>query len=160
MKVFYDPVIFIVDKNTTFQKVTQQYLNVAGYTESLIFSDYSECIKYLDLKPDIVISDYFDTPPVTSEDFINKLKKISPKTYVIFLSSSGDLNNAITLMQKGAIDYILKSNSAYNRLIHIIKSIHLYNTDLIKTSRSNKTIATSIGILAALMGFLLYLYKI
>lgn len=154
------PLIFIIDKNKPYQIITQQYLSLSGYYNTLIFSDYSECLKYIDLKPDIIISEYFEPANlISSEAFSKIVKKQNSKTFLIFFTSYHDLNEAVKLMKLGAVDYILKSKSAYNMLVLHIKSIMKYRTDIIKNNNINKRIAASIGILAVLTGFLVVLYN-
>jgi two-component system, OmpR family, response regulator len=159
-KNIFVPVIFIIDKDNTFLKITQQYLTIAGYPDTLIFSDYSECLPYLDLEPDIIITEFFgETASVSSNLFFKIVKDHTPNTLILFFSSSGHVNEVVNLMHQGAVDYIVKSKSAFTLLIRQINNIVAYKRDVFKNKRSSKRIAASIGILAVLTGFLVVMYN-
>ena len=53
------PVIFVVDNNNLFRELTVRYLNIAEFHEVLTFADAAECLRFIELEPDIVVTDLY-----------------------------------------------------------------------------------------------------
>ena len=153
------PVIFVVDNNKLFRKLTVQYLNVADFNEILTFSSADECLKFIDLQPDIVITElYYGENKINGINLLTRIKALSPKTKVIFLSSSGDMERAVQSVRLGAVDFIIKSKLALNRLVIRIKQLTIYNSEIKRANSVNITLAASLAILILLFISLIYLY--
>lgn len=153
------PVIFVVDSNKLFRNLTVQYLNVADFEEVLTFSSADECLKFIDLQPDIVVTElYYGENKISGLDLLTIVKTLSPKTKVIFLSSSGDMEGAIQSVRLGAVDFIIKSKLALDKLVQRIKQLTIYNSELKRANSVNITLAASLAILIILFISLIYLY--
>ena len=153
------PVIFIVDNNSLFRRLTVQYLNAADFNDILTFPDAEECLKYIDLQPDIVVTElYYGENKINGIGLLTRIKTLSPKTKVIFLSSSRDLEGAIKSIRLGGIDFIVKSKLALDKLIYRIKQLTSYNQEIKRANSVNITIAASLVILIVLFISLIFLY--
>lgn len=153
------PFIFVVDNNPLFRRLTVQYLNVADFNNILTFSDADECLNYVDLHPDIIITElYYGENEVSGIELLTKIKKISPKTNVIFLSSSRDLEAAVQSVRLGAVDFIFKGKLALDKLILRINQLISYNMEIKRAKFVNITITASLVILIVLFISLIFLY--
>jgi len=152
-------VIFIVDNNSLFRRITVQYLNAADFDEILTFSDADECLKYIDLQPDIIVTElYYGENKINGIGLLTRIKTLSPKTKVIFLSSSRDLECAIQSVRLGAVDFIVKSKLALDKLILRIKQLTSYNQEMRRANSVNITLAASLVILIVIFISLIFLY--
>ena len=153
------PVIFVVDNNKLFRNLTVQYLNVADFNEILTFSSADECLKFIDLHPDIIITElFYGENKINGIDLLTRIKTLSPKTKVIFLSSSGDMEGAVQSVRMGAVDFIIKSKLALNKLVIRIKQLTIYSSEIKRANSVNVTLAASLVILILLFISLIYLY--
>ena len=82
-----------------------------------------DAIHNLKDKPDIALLDYFLEKDYTGMDILKKLKQRFPNTQVIFLTASDDVNIAVDTMRNGAYDYIVKGDTAFIRIRHLLKKI-------------------------------------
>jgi DNA-binding NtrC family response regulator len=153
------PVIFVVDNNNLFRELTVQYLNIAEFHEVITFSDAAECLGFIDLGPDIVVTDlhYGDKKP-DGIDLLIMAKSISPKTKFIFLSSTADIESAIKTVHLGAVDFIVKSKTALNKLLIRIKQLTDFNSEISRTNKITLRLALSLAILILAFLFLVLLY--
>ncbi|MBN2212630.1 MAG: response regulator [Bacteroidales bacterium] len=160
MKSAYNPTIFIIDSNPIYGKLIQQYLEVADYKEILIFTDPGECMDYLDLQPDIMISEYqYADPSNSGLNFLKTIKKRCPETNVIFLTSQTDVEIAVKAIRSGATEYLIKSKYAPDSLLRKVNKIVDHKKDLLKNSRVQKKLMFSVGFLVILVLLLVYYYN-
>jgi two-component system OmpR family response regulator len=153
------PLIFIVDNNSLFRRLTVQYLNVADFNDILTFSDADECLKYIDLQPDIVVTElYYGENKINGIGLLTRIKTLSPKTKVIFLSSYRDLEEAIQSVRLGAVDFIIKGKLALDKLVLRIKQLASYNQEIKRANSVSITIAASLVILIVIFISLIFLY--
>jgi two-component system OmpR family response regulator len=153
------PVIFVVDNNSLFRRLTVQYLTVADFDDILTFSDADDCLRYIDLHPDIVITElYYGENEIDGIELLTRIKSISPKTQVIFLSSSRNMDAAVQSVRLGAVDFIFKGKLALDKLIMRIKQLSSYNREIKKANSVNITITASLVILIVLFISLIFLY--
>jgi DNA-binding NtrC family response regulator len=159
LKSACNPTIFIVDSNPVYGKLVQQYLEIADYKETLIFSNAGECLNYLDLQPDIIISEFHQPDPVISGlNFLKIIKKESPQSDVVFFTSHTNLENAIKAIRMGAAEYILKSKYAPDSLIRKVNKIINRRHELLLNTRARNRLMASVGFLIILTLLLVYIY--
>ncbi len=151
--------IFVVDNNPLFRRITVQYLNIADYSDILTFSDPDECLEYIDLQPDIVVTEFFyGEGKINGIGLLKKINTLSPKTKVIFMSSSMDLEAAIHSVRLGAVDFIVKNKMALDKLILRIIQLSSYNREIKKVNSVSITLAASLVILILIFISLIFLY--
>lgn len=128
-----NPLIFIVEDNTVYNKLIVSALKAAKYTNLKEFSSGEECIEHLDKKPDIIIQDYL-LGGMTGIDVLKKAKQLSPDTEFLFLSGQDSIDIAINSMKYGAFDYIVKDQMALKKLVNKVNKIMSIN----KLRKSNQ----------------------
>jgi DNA-binding NtrC family response regulator len=125
--------IFVVEDDILYLNLINKELEKMGYTKIESYSTGKEAMHNLDKKPDIALLDYFLEKDFTGMDILKKLQQRFPDTQVIFLTGSDDVNIAVDTMRNGAYDYIVKGDTAFIRIRHLLKKISEEN------SRKNKS---------------------
>ncbi|HSY77080.1 MAG TPA: response regulator [Bacteroidia bacterium] len=122
--------LFLVDDDALFLKTLElQFLE----HEHFIIETYPTgeiCIENISRGPDIIILDYFlngiDNKAMTGLETLDKITDFNPAIPVIMLSSQDKIDVAIDCMHHKAFDYVVKSETAFNRLQKIITTIFRY----------------------------------
>jgi two-component system, OmpR family, response regulator len=125
--------IFIVDDDPAQSMMMQDYLSKYSTFTTHIFNSGEECIKNLNLNPQIIFLDFnFDKVGATAMDGIDILKEIKrekPDTEVVMVSGQDKIEVAVNTMKYGAFDYIVKGESAFyraeNTIFNIIRRLKL-----------------------------------
>ena len=154
--------IFVVEDDLLYLTLITKELEKMGYTNIITNNTGKEAIHNLDKKPDIALLDYFLEKDFTGMDVLKKIKKRFPETQVIFLTASDDVNIAVDTMRNGAYDYIVKGDTAFIRIRHLLKKISEENE---KKKKSRSIIRFQIYVIIAiilisLLGILYFHYFI
>jgi DNA-binding NtrC family response regulator len=115
--------IFVVEDDMLYMNLINKELEKMGYSNVKSYATGREAINNLDTKPDIALLDYFLEKDFTGMDILKKIRKRYPETQVIFLTASDDVNIAVDTMRNGAYDYIVKGDTAFIRIRHLLKKI-------------------------------------
>ncbi len=95
-------------------------LNRRGFKNVYLANDgYDGINKYLDLKPDVVITDIW-MPGINGVEFSNEIKKINSLAKIIFVSSDTKLPDEI----KKGITVLFNKPINYDSLSNYIKGIY------------------------------------
>lgn len=120
--------VFLVDDDPMYLKALET--SISSESDSLTINTFQTgeaCLQNMKLKPSIVILDYYLNSEIPyawdGMTILKHIKKISPRTKIIMVSSQDSLSVAIDCMEKGAHDYISKSKSSLIRVNGIIKNI-------------------------------------
>lgn len=120
--------IFLVDDDPLYLKALEY--SISSNMGSLAISTFQTgeaCLHSMKLKPSIVILDYHLNAEIpyawNGVTILKHIKKISPRTKIIMVSSQDSLNVAIDCMEKGAHDYVSKSRASLIRINNIVKNI-------------------------------------
>ncbi|HPE57998.1 MAG TPA: response regulator [Bacteroidales bacterium] len=154
--------IFVVEDDLLYLTLITKELEKMGYTNIISNNTGKEAIHNLDKKPDIALLDYFLEKDFTGMDVLKKIKKRFPETQVIFLTASDDVNIAVDTMRNGAYDYIVKGDTAFIRIRHLLKKISEENE---RKAKSRSIIRFQIYVIIAiilisLLGILYFHYFI
>lgn len=123
-------ILFLVDDDAVFLKSLEiDFLESADFTIET-FATGELCVAGLSHDPDVIILDYhldgIDKTAMNGIQTIDKIKAINPDIPVIMLSSQDKIEVAISCMHHRAIDYVVKSETAFVRLQKIITTIFQY----------------------------------
>lgn len=125
--------IFVVEDDVLYLNLIIKELEKMGYTNIKSYSTGKEAIHDLSEKPDVALLDYFLEKDYTGMDILKKLRQRFPDTQVIFLTASDDVNIAVDTMRNGAYDYIVKGDTAFIRIRHLLKKISEENEQKAKS---------------------------
>ncbi len=123
-------VLFLVDDDAVFLKSLEiefmQHANFAIKT----FATGELCIQSLQEGPHIIILDYqldgIDHGVMNGIQTLDKIKEFNSEIPVIMLSSQDKIDVAINCMHHKAVDYVVKSETAFTRLKSIITVVLHY----------------------------------
>jgi DNA-binding NtrC family response regulator len=161
MKSAGEAIVFVLDSNVVYQRVTAQYLQVAGIRSVIVFSDPDKMYPSLKLCPDILITEYmFDNNSVRGYQILSKVKDISPATEIYFHTALRDVDTAVNALHSGAVDYIVKSSSALDELVRkIIKRLQ-HRECIDKSKRSIRRLIGYLGIVILAIAGMVVAYSL
>jgi two-component system, OmpR family, response regulator len=119
--------IFLVDDDALFLKNLQ--IEFAHQTEYQVkaFATGELCLAHLGEKPYMIILDFhlngIDKQAMNGIETLDKIKAFNPNIPVVILSSQDKIEVAVRCMHHKALDYIVKSETAFLR---IQKNIHAH----------------------------------
>ncbi len=117
-------IVFLVDDDALYLKNIEIQFKQSNEFIIHTFPTGELCIENLALQPQFVVLDYhLNGIQATAMDglkTLDKIKEISPNIDVIMLSSQDKIEVAVNCMHHHALDYVVKSDSAFLRLQKII----------------------------------------
>jgi len=140
-------IIFLVEDNKTFSLLTQKKLENQFAATVHAFGTGELMLEFIqnnpNTLPDLIILDYYLNSEVENakngEEILEEIKKLKKqdslpkKLPVIILTAANELKMAVSLLQAGAVDYILKDDGFYDNLaktIQNIKDIRHYQAEI------------------------------
>jgi DNA-binding NtrC family response regulator len=122
--------IFLVDDDALFLKSLEiEFLENADFIVET-YSTGELCIANINNNPDVVILDYqldgIVENAMNGIETLDKIKAFNPEIPVVMLSSQDKIEVAINCMHHKAVDYVVKSETAFVRLQKIITSVFKY----------------------------------
>ena len=122
--------LFLVDDDALLLKLLEIEFLQHGEFDIETYPTGELCIASLLDKPDIIILDYYldgiEKNAITGIETLDKIKAITADIPVIMLSSQDKIEVAIECIHHGAVDYVVKSETAFVRLQQIIDKIFKY----------------------------------
>jgi len=140
--------IFVVEDDLLYMNLIKRELEKMGYDSTRYFTTGQEAMQNLNKKPDIALLDYFLEKDFTGIDILKAIRKRFSDTQVIFLTASDDVNIAVDTMRNGAYDYIVKGDTAFIRIRHLLKKISEENE---RRAKSKSIIRFQIIIIIAII---------
>lgn len=119
--------LFLVDDDAVYLKSLEiEFIQHADF----IIETYATgelCIQHLSHNPDVIILDYFldgiEINAMNGIETLDKIKAINFDIPVVMLSCQDKIDVAISCMHHKAFDYVVKSETSFVRLQHIINNI-------------------------------------
>ncbi len=122
--------LFLVDDDVVFLKSLEIEFLEHGEFNIETFESGELCIASMSKKPDVVILDYLldgtNKNAMNGITTLDKLLKIDADLPVIMLSAQDKIEVAVDCMHHKALDYVVKSETAFIRLQKIITAIFSY----------------------------------
>jgi len=112
--------IFLVDDDPYWTAILTQILTDLGYTNIIPFSSGADCLNHLHLNPALVILDY-KMDDMDGLEVLQKIKDYYPGIGIIFCTAYEDLSVAVSAMENGSQDYLLKGNATIKEVASIIE---------------------------------------
>jgi DNA-binding NtrC family response regulator len=127
MNYFPKFTVFIVDDDVLYLKMLEIDFKDHGNFNIHTFSTAEDCIKQIHQVPDLIVLDYhldgINKKATTGIQALDQIKKINPNIPIVILSAQDKIEVAIECMHHKAYDYVVKSETAFMRLKHIIEGI-------------------------------------
>lgn len=122
--------LFLVDDDAVFLKLLEIELLQHADFAITTFSTGEACIEQLSQNPDVIILDYhldgIDKNAMNGLETLDKIKTINADIPVVMLSSQDSIDVAINCMHHRALDYVVKSETAFLRLQKVISTLFSY----------------------------------
>lgn len=119
--------IFIIDDDPIYCQALKYQLKKTPNYKIYSFNTGEECIKNISLNPDIFILDYrlndSNLKAMNGLEILKRIKLIKPEASILMLSGQDNFTVAANSIKHGAFDYIVKNESAFIRVEHLIKKI-------------------------------------
>ena len=100
---------FIVDDDPFWTAILKQILTGIGFTDIHTFEDGQTCMDQIHLNPRLVFLDY-QMEDSDGLDILKKIKAYYPGIEVVFCTALENLEVALTAIEYGSVEYLLKSN--------------------------------------------------
>ena len=122
--------LFLVDDDPVFLKALEIEFLLDSDFQIDTFATGELCVANLSLNPDVIILDYhldgIDKTAMNGIETLDKIKKFDADIPVIMLSSQDKIEVAISCMHHHATDYVVKSETAFVRLLKISTGVFEY----------------------------------
>jgi len=119
--------IFVVDDDEMLASALQDYLTRKIPHQVTIYHTGEECLQHLSEKPDVVILDFYlntvSKDAANGMEILQIIKKHSPETSVIMLSSQERYGIAMQTLQKGAEQYVIKDEHAFEKIAEMVQEM-------------------------------------
>ncbi|MFB9296389.1 response regulator [Persicitalea jodogahamensis] len=117
-----DKLIFIIDDDPFWTAILTQHLNEMGYANIKTFESGELASAEITSNPDLVFLD-FQLGSEDGLDVLQQIKGYNPGIGVIFCTGYEDLGVAISAMEYGSLDYLLKGNASKEVVGKIMASL-------------------------------------
>jgi DNA-binding NtrC family response regulator len=122
--------LFLVDDDALYLKALEiEFLKNSDF-QIHCYTSGEACIDNLSLKPDVIVLDYHldgvDVNAINGIMTLDLIKEFNSSIPVIMLSSQDKIDIAINCMHHKAFDYVVKSETAFVRLLKVITAIFKY----------------------------------
>jgi len=119
--------LFLVDDDALFLKSLEIDFMESADFDIETYATGELCIANLSHNPDVVILDYLldgiERDAMNGLETLDKIKAFNPDIPVIMLSSQDKIEVAIKCMHHKAVDYVVKSETAFMRLKKVISAV-------------------------------------
>jgi two-component system response regulator AtoC len=114
--------IFVVEDDEWYQKLLVHTLSLNPDHKVSAFNDGQSMLNELKSNPDLITLD-FRLPDFTGADLFDKIQAFNTDIPVIIISEQQDIETAVSLLKKGAHDYLTKTDDIRDRLIHLLNQL-------------------------------------
>ena len=123
--------IFLVDDDAVYLRLLEIQFLEHGDFDIETYTSGEQCLNNLSKEPDLIILDYLldgvDRDAMNGIKVLDKIKEYNAEIPVVMLSAQDKIDVAINCMHHAAFDYVVKSETAFMRLLKIITSIFEMN---------------------------------
>jgi two-component system, OmpR family, response regulator len=154
--------MFIIDDDAVQREMIKDYM-ADRYLFAVKMYDNGEdaMAEIKTLKPEIVVLDYYLNAHVSTAkngiDVLKDIKEISPSSEVVMFTGEDKLEVALESMRNGAYDYVVKGESAFNKIEKVINNLgERHRMQAINIAQKRTIIFLSIAIALIIVGAIAY----
>lgn len=114
--------VFVVEDDVWYSKLLVHTLSLNPDHEVTPFTDGKSLLDQLKQKPDLITLD-FRLPDYSGTELFDKIKAFDPNIEIVIISEQQDIEIAVSLLKRGAYDYLTKSEDIRDRLIHVMNQL-------------------------------------
>lgn len=120
--------VFIVDDDEVLSMALEDYLSRKTLHEVQVYKTGEECLQHLRDQPDVVILDFHldadEAGAANGMEVLESIKKINTNVHVIMLSSQEAYGTALQTLRKGAEEYVIKGEDAFEKIASLIDNLN------------------------------------
>jgi polysaccharide export outer membrane protein len=113
---------FIVDDDHFSRMLYRQHLMNLGYKNNVLFDNGYDCIKKLDLSPDVIFLDY-DMQPLNGLDVLQIIRQYNPNIRLLIISGNESKEIENDAKKFGAYEYIKKGDRDLEMISRVLSRI-------------------------------------
>ncbi len=120
--------IFVVEEDSFCLQIYKGYIQLLGYTDIRLFSDFESMMAVIDEEPDVVFLNK-ETGGQQGLDIVRKIKQHNQQIYVVYICGFEDSESAMSALKYGAFDYIIKGHlemESFHNILNKIREINNY----------------------------------
>lgn len=114
--------IFIVEDDYWYGELLKYHLSANPDYEVHLFDTAKACLEQLHQRPDVISID-FNLPDMKGEELLKRINATNSAIPVIVISAQEDIAVALSLLKRGAYDYIIKDDNAKDTLWNVLLRI-------------------------------------
>ncbi|UXP32163.1 sigma-54 dependent transcriptional regulator [Reichenbachiella agarivorans] len=114
--------VFVVEDDEWYRKLLVHTLSLNPDYEVSTYENGSSLLADLKKRPDLITLD-FRLPDYSGAELFDKIKAFDPNIEIVMISEQQDVETAVSLLKKGAYDYLTKSEDIRDRLIHVLNKL-------------------------------------
>lgn len=108
--------IIIAEDDQWYAKFLEYNINLIFKWDISIVDSFQNLTKELSVSGADIISLDYNLPDIKGDEALSKIRELSPKSKIIVVSGQNDIKTAISLLNSGADDYIVKDTDTKERL--------------------------------------------
>lgn len=124
MKLVEPKKIFIVDDDEMLTEALSDFLTREVNHDVTVFHTGEEFVKHLFENPDVVVLDFYlntvNKDAANGLEILDSIQNHLQSTKVIMLSSQESYAKAAQTIQKGALEYVIKDEDAFQKIADLI----------------------------------------
>lgn len=151
--------IFVVEDDQFLGNLIKTSLEKMDNVEVTHFLTPEECLNNISQRPDVVTIDYM-LPGMNGEELLEKIKNFDDAIQCIMVSGQEKIDVVINTYKKGAVDYIIKNESAIINIenavknacknVHLKKEVENLQDQIIDRNKYTKILGNSAAVLKTL----------
>jgi two-component system, OmpR family, response regulator len=149
--------MFIIDDDAVQREMIKDYMAERYLFNVKIYDNGEDAMQDIEsLKPEIIVLDYYlNSHSANAKNglaILKEIKQISPNTEVVMFTGEDKLEVALESMRNGAYDYVVKGESAFNKIEKVINNLgerHRLQAINIAQKRTITFLSACIGLIIA-----------
>ena len=133
--------IFVVEDNEWYGELLLHRLSQNPNHSVSRFTTAQACLEHLGEKPDFITLDY-SLPDAKGEQVLRQIRERLQGTEVVVISGQEDVRTAVSMLQQGAYDYLVKDENTLDRLWNLVSKI----AQQVSLRRENTQLRHQIGV--------------
>jgi len=148
--------VFLVDDEPIQNEMLKDYLSERFNYSFNMYDNGEDALKNMILHPEIVILDYHLSAHVPTAkngvQILQELKERYPDTQVVMVSGQDKIQVAVDSMKYGAYDYIVKGETAFQRMENTLNRINeLHDSRIVQQSYKKSLVFLTIAFVCILL---------
>jgi len=154
--------VFVIDDDPIQTEMIKDYMKERYVFDLKVYTDGEAALKDVEkLKPEMVVLDYHlnsNNPGAKNGiEVLRQIKKLNPSTKVIMFTGEDNINVALESMRNGAYDYIIKGETAFNKIENTVNRLgEMHRLEAVNVAQKRTILYLGIGIGIIILLAILY----